>query len=312
MAAKELTKFYIGADWYVDLSVYSKVPVEGAYVTSSALTAALVPYLKSADASSTYLTIATAGTTYLTQTSAASTYLTKTDAASTYVTNTSLTTTLGNYVTTSSQATTLANYVSKDFLNTTLGSYVTSDSLTTTLGSYATTDALNAAIASITKLTISVVDELPATGEENIIYLVPNGGSTGNVKNEYLWIDGKWELIGTTEVDLSDYVTTSALNTKLADYVTTTQLNTKLADYVTSASLTSTLSGYVTTASLTSTLAPYAKTAEITTAYQSADAATLSDAKTYADTKLMRTELTQAAYDALSTKDPNTLYIING
>lgn len=312
MAAKELTKFYIGADWYVDLSTYSKVPVEGAYVTSSDLTAALVPYLKSADAATTYLTIANAGTTYLTQTNAASTYLTKTDAASTYVTQTSLTTTLGNYVTTASQATTLANYVSKDFLNTTLGSYVTSDSLTTTLGAYATTEALNAAIASITKLTISVVDTLPATGQENIIYLVPNGGSTGNVKNEYLWIDGKWELIGTTEVDLSDYVTTSALNTKLADYVTSTQLTTKLTDYVTSSSLTTTLSNYATTANVTAALAPYAKTADITSAYQAADATTLANAKTYADTKLKRVELTQAAYDGLAEKDPNALYIING
>lgn len=53
-----------------------------------------------------------------------------------------------------------------------------------------------------------VVDALPSTGEENVFYLVKdNKGKDGNSYLEYLWINGKWELIGSTDVDLSGYVT---------------------------------------------------------------------------------------------------------
>lgn len=55
---------------------------------------------------------------------------------------------------------------------------------------------------------VTVVAELPPTGEENTIYFVPqDGGSGTNIKDEYMWIEGKWELIGTTEVDLTPYQT---------------------------------------------------------------------------------------------------------
>ena len=41
--------------------------------------------------------------------------------------------------------------------------------------------------------------------KDNVIYLIPNKGETQNIKDEFMWIDGKWELIGTTSVDLSGY-----------------------------------------------------------------------------------------------------------
>lgn len=82
-----------------------------------------------------------------------------------------------------------------------------------------------------------LVNELPTEDiKTNVIYLVPkNPAQTDNVKDEYINLDGTsegWEKIGDTEIDLSDYVTTSALNTTLADYVTTTNLNLVLASYV--------------------------------------------------------------------------------
>lgn len=72
-------------------------------------------------------------------------------------------------------------------------------------------------IASIASLEVRSVSELPAASEEtmNAIYLVPNSGSSPNVKDEYITIKStdpvsgedvySWELIGTTEVDLSGY-----------------------------------------------------------------------------------------------------------
>lgn len=66
-------------------------------------------------------------------------------------------------------------------------------------------DALAEVIADAAGLKFESVDELPESGTPNIIYLVPNGTEGGNVKDEYMWIDGKWEPLGSTSVDLQNY-----------------------------------------------------------------------------------------------------------
>ena len=44
---------------------------------------------------------------------------------------------------------------------------------------------------------ITVVPQLPAVGEEDIIYVAPNTDTeTDNLYAEYMWIDGKWEKVG--------------------------------------------------------------------------------------------------------------------
>ena len=54
---------------------------------------------------------------------------------------------------------------------------------------------------------IEVVTELPETGEANVIYLVPKQDEDeNNVFDEYLYVNDEWELIGTTDVDLSNYL----------------------------------------------------------------------------------------------------------
>ncbi len=69
------------------------------------------------------------------------------------------------------------------------------------------------AIGGITQIRFELVNTLPATGENGVIYLVPNGGSGSNVKDEYIWIEStsSFEKIGTTDVDLSNYVQYSDL-----------------------------------------------------------------------------------------------------
>lgn len=53
----------------------------------------------------------------------------------------------------------------------------------------------------------SVVESLPETGSGSAIYLVPRSpGEEGNVYDEYVWANGAWEKVGSTEVDLSGYV----------------------------------------------------------------------------------------------------------
>ncbi len=57
-------------------------------------------------------------------------------------------------------------------------------------------------------LSAEVVDELPETGEPNVIYFVPSDDpSEQNVYDEYMWRDDAWEMVGKSTIDLSNYVT---------------------------------------------------------------------------------------------------------
>ena len=57
--------------------------------------------------------------------------------------------------------------------------------------------ALSAQVAG--QISLEYVATLPVTGEPFTLYLVPQGdGTAPNCCNEYLWINGDWELIGTT------------------------------------------------------------------------------------------------------------------
>lgn len=69
-------------------------------------------------------------------------------------------------------------------------------------------DYVDSAIGSVKTIEFKIVDRLPATGESNIIYLVPNEGSAPNAKDEYVWIasENAFEKIGSTTIDLSSYV----------------------------------------------------------------------------------------------------------
>lgn len=65
------------------------------------------------------------------------------------------------------------------------------------------------------------VDDLPFEGESNIIYLVNRGQ---NLQDEYIWVDDAWDKIGSTEIDLSDYVNLDLLNEKLMEYISQDQI----------------------------------------------------------------------------------------
>ena len=73
------------------------------------------------------------------------------------------------------------------------------------LANYYTKDEVTAKIAEIKQFNITLVDALPENGVEGTIYLVPHtGGTSPNIKDEYIWITGVgWEIIGTTEFKLN-------------------------------------------------------------------------------------------------------------
>lgn len=142
--------------------------------------------------------------------------------------------------------------------------------------------AIASAVAGAGHLTRSVVAALPPTGKDNVIYMVskPDGGSQ-NVYEEYMYINGQFEKIGTSEVDLSNYVTNAGLTSRLEGYATTESLD----DYLTKTEASSTyltegdLADYATSSALQETLTQAKQYAD------SQDSATLQAAKAYTDTE---------------------------
>ena len=92
------------------------------------------------------------------------------------------------------------------------------------------TAAINAAIGQIPTIefiVVASVSDLPNPGVAGKFYLVPNSGSGGNIYDEYIWtiVDSTttpatygYEKIGTTAVDLSNYV-------QKTDYITSAEID---------------------------------------------------------------------------------------
>lgn len=84
--------------------------------------------------------------------------------------------------------------------------------------------AINSALSGITGIEFSIVEQLPATGVAGTIYLVSKAvTATGNIYTEWIYVNNKWETLGDTTVDLSDYLKktdVSALTNAEIDEVT--------------------------------------------------------------------------------------------
>lgn len=78
-------------------------------------------------------------------------------------------------------------------------------------------EIVSSGIGQVTTFSFQVVEELPSSGTSNHIYLVPISGSTesDNYYEEYCYINSKWELIGTTKVDLTAYAKKTDIPTAL-------------------------------------------------------------------------------------------------
>lgn len=81
-----------------------------------------------------------------------------------------------------------------------------------------TQEQINELIGNISTVSIQKVNTLPTTGDSNIIYLLPNGDTTEqNIYDEYLYINNSWELIGSTEVDLTNYYNKNEIDNMLSN-----------------------------------------------------------------------------------------------
>jgi len=98
--------------------------------------------------------------------------------------------------------------------------------LQTALTNYYTKSEVDSLIAAIPTLTYEVVQTLPTTNiSTRTIYMVPNGTSTTpDFYDEYMYLGDtsqpydpdNWELIGTTNIDLSNYYTKLEVDSKLS------------------------------------------------------------------------------------------------
>lgn len=164
-----------------------------------------------------------------------------------YVTDPKLQEALKDYVTTGNLSTELANYVksadlisqldskvdkvtgktltSNDFTNAYKSKLddltkITKVSQLTNDSNYITDLKMQEALSKIKTLKKEVVNQLPATGQDDIIYLIKDAkGKIKNIYLEYLWINNDFELIGSTQVDLTGYAKTSEVDSKLSGKV---------------------------------------------------------------------------------------------
>ena len=64
---------------------------------------------------------------------------------------------------------------------------------------------------------VAIVAELPATGDPHTIYFIlKSDSSTGDIYDEWMYINNNWEMVGNTQIDLSDYAKISDVDASLA------------------------------------------------------------------------------------------------
>lgn len=178
-----------------------------------------------------------------------------------------------------------------DTLNTAIGEKA--DKATTLAGygiddayTKAQTDAaITTAVAQADHLKRAIVDALPevSAADEHTIYMVSTGGTGEQRYEEFMLINGAFEKIGDSAVDLTDYATKAYVDTAKADAVATAA-----ADATTKANAAK--SEAISTAAADATSkADAAQAAAATDATTKADAA-LASAKAYTDTEVDKVE----------------------
>ena len=110
-----------------------------------------------------------------------------------------------------------------DAMAVTVDGTVTADGTNAVTGK-AVYDFVTNAIAGISGFHAEIVSELPASGQSNILYLVAkSSAASGDGYDEYLYINGGWERIGSTDIDLSGYVQAADMhaitNTEISDII---------------------------------------------------------------------------------------------
>ena len=125
---------------------------------------------------------------------------------------------------------------------------------------------------SVTSFTIEIVDTLPTENIKSMtIYFIRNEhNNESDYYKEYMYINDKWEIIGSTFVNLAPYLLKEdfekyqqEITDKFAKYKTSDELANTLKDYLLAQTFTDTLKKYSTTAEINKILEAYAKKTEL-------------------------------------------------
>lgn len=88
---------------------------------------------------------------------------------------------------------------------------------------YVKKDAMNTAIAQavaaaphLKRVVLAKGSTLPAVGEDNTIYMLPDLTESQNEYTEYFWINGKFEKLGGSKTDLTNYPSKSEMDTAIS------------------------------------------------------------------------------------------------
>ena len=125
---------------------------------------------------------------------------------------------------------------------------------------------------SVTSFSIEIVESLPTKDIKSMtIYFIRNDrDNETDYYEEYMYINNKWEIIGSTFVNLTPYLLKEdfekyqqEITDKFAKYNTSDEIANTLKDYLLSQTFTDTLKNYSTTAEVNKALETYAKKTEL-------------------------------------------------
>lgn len=162
-----------------------------------------------------------------------------------------------------------------------------------------------------------VVDALPDVGVEKTIYFVPATTTKDkNIYDEYLYINNAWELIGSTQVDLSNYLKIDGSNgTEAGINVLLNLISAGEDDIFDTSNILFENTAFKKKTALS--FVNYLKgkiiddtTASTSTVYSSAKIEEIKSTMVTTTTGAKVESMTQAEYNALTTKDSKTLYNI--
>lgn len=74
---------------------------------------------------------------------------------------------------------------------------------------------IKALIEAVKTIDMEIVPAKPEEPKSNVIYLIPNGKTGNNIYDEYVYVNDKWELIGSTDIDLSNYYNKAEIDSKI-------------------------------------------------------------------------------------------------
>lgn len=90
------------------------------------------------------------------------------------------------------------------------------DNTVANLTNYYNKGEIDTKIGNLATIQVQVVEDLPETGDGNVIYLkAKTAPEEGNDYDEYLWNGTAFEKIGDTSINLTDYATTEYVDDKL-------------------------------------------------------------------------------------------------